>query len=127
MFYCVIFGFIGLVLGVLVNDMPYLTLNREISVLDIVGIIVGLLVAFIPFKIEKLIKSQNQIKDLLKNDLNKLLDIANEIESIIERASTQQDNKNQLKNLIMYQLNKGELIITHFIKAFAEELSLIHI
>lgn len=112
---CIIF-FVGFILGVILNDIPHFTLDKEIQIFPIINSLITILLALsIPFWITKQLDDNKGIKSFLTDEVslvsNELEKIKVKLEQCYKTGTLTKEDRQEI-NLLFEQLDKRIDIIT---------------
>ena len=80
---------IGIVIGVLWNDLPLIRWNPELKLYEVLNLILVFSIGvFVPFFIKKWIEDSRSVKSCVIDELRDALRMADEIRSLIDRCHT---------------------------------------
>ncbi len=93
----------GIVIGVIINDLPRITFGEEISLIDVTNFILTLFLAtYIPFFHNKTINNKRSEKDLLLKVCDKLEDEMKELKDMVDNEYVSGKNiRHDKANLIL--------------------------
>lgn len=93
--YCLIFSG-GFILGKIVVDIPYLSLDTEVGIGDIANSIIAVVVAvLIPISLSPILSNKRAIKDFLINEVKDCTDFLTSIKTLIDDMSIKNNKINE--------------------------------
>lgn len=122
----VIFTFLfvaGLILGLLIDKLPYFTVKPEVDVSALVAITALFMATIIlPFKINSYISNQRNKNSIIVNDIDEILSILNDIKNLYEEVYNESRHIEKRDQRMLFSLfrsanNKIDLLCTQLEKS----------
>lgn len=109
-FLCAFSLCMGMFIDRILVNFPFLTLDPKVNVVDLAGLIVGVVIAFlIPFSVSKLIEDKRGIKTFLIDEIQDLIKTAAKVKSIICDAHNEGSFTKKDRRKILYIFHEAEL------------------
>jgi hypothetical protein len=85
--FLIVIFFVGITIGIIIRDFPYLTLKKEISLGEVSSFILALFVAiYVPFILDKKINGKRIEKEILLNECKDLSKEIHELRLLVESS-----------------------------------------
>lgn len=99
---------VGLVIGFVVNNISFFSINGEVGITDLANLTLTIVVAFlIPLSLSPIITNKRTIKDFLINETKTCINFLISIKSAIEENSLKNENSDDAKKRVNYMISTG--------------------
>lgn len=96
---------VGLAMGLIINNIPFFSIDGKVGIADLANIILAVVVAFlIPISLSPIITNKRTIKDILINETRECINFLISITTLIEDNSLKNESSIDAKRRINYMI-----------------------
>ncbi len=100
----------GVMVGHIVYDFPFLTLDHEVNIVSLINLVVTVVIAFmIPFFVSKILQDSRDIKEYLISEVKELIELNKKVKKILVKAYLANTFSVNERNEIIHAFHEIEL------------------